>query len=455
MATALIQPSLAGGVLSEELAARVDLALYGISVRQARNWIVRPTGGLVNRPGMQFLTAGKTNGVMRQLPFIVSESVAYVIELGAGHMRFLYRGALVTEAAKPITGATAANPVVVTAVAHGYTNGQEVIISGVGGMTQLNGRRFIVAGAAANTFQLQGVNGLAYSAYTSGGSAGRILEVTAPWAADDLFSVNYTQSADVMTLFHAGYPTKELRRLSATSFELRDKSFTDGPFAPMNANESIKVSSSGVEGAVTLTATSPIFTADMVDSLFYMEQKELRDVLPWVPDEKNVTVGSIRRSDGKYYRAVSVPVLTGLPGTPYHLNGNVRPSHEFGRAIDGPRDTRTDGTNGYKVGVEWEYLHGGYGIVRITGYTSTTVVTGLVTRRLPDAVVGGLAAPVNTWTFSGTGILKTFSTTGAVSNSARDYVVTIGGEPVTASPFQPPQNNGGQVPGGTITQLEP
>jgi hypothetical protein len=239
MGTHLIQPSLAGGILSEELAARVDLALYAISVRQARNWIVRPTGGMVNRPGMQFLTAGKTSGVMRQLPFIVSADVAYVIELGAGHMRFLYRGALVTEATKAITGATAANPVVVTAVAHGYTNGQEVIISGVGGMRQINGRRFIVAGATADTFQLQGVNGLAYSAYTSGGTAGRILEVAAPWAADELFSVNYTQSADVMTLFHANHPTKELRRLSATSFELRDKSFTDGPFAPMNANESI------------------------------------------------------------------------------------------------------------------------------------------------------------------------------------------------------------------------
>lgn len=68
-----------------------------------------------------------------------------------------------------ITGATKANPCVITANAHGFTNGQLVYIAGVGGMTQINGKIFTVANAAANTFELSGINSTAYTTYTSGG----------------------------------------------------------------------------------------------------------------------------------------------------------------------------------------------------------------------------------------------------------------------------------------------
>lgn len=86
---------------------------------------------------------------------------------------------------KTITGATQANPVVITSAAHGFTNGQQVRISGVGGMTQLNGNIYTVANAAANTFELSGVNGLAYGAYTSGGQALRysLSETGLTWLA--------------------------------------------------------------------------------------------------------------------------------------------------------------------------------------------------------------------------------------------------------------------------------
>lgn len=74
-------------------------------------------------------------------------------------------------AAKTITAITAANPPVVSSTAHGYTNGQVVYIDGVVGMVELNGRAFVVANSAANTFELKGVNGTGYTAYASGGSA--------------------------------------------------------------------------------------------------------------------------------------------------------------------------------------------------------------------------------------------------------------------------------------------
>lgn len=71
--------------------------------------------------------------------------------------------------APAISGATAANPVVITATAHGLANTDEIMIVDVAGMTELNGLGFTVANVTADTFELSGVNGTGYTAYTSGG----------------------------------------------------------------------------------------------------------------------------------------------------------------------------------------------------------------------------------------------------------------------------------------------
>lgn len=74
-----------------------------------------------------------------------------------------------------ITGATAADPVVVTAPTHGFSDGDYVDIRDVAGMAELNGKRFIVSNSTTNTFELQNqastdIDGSAYTAYISGGT---------------------------------------------------------------------------------------------------------------------------------------------------------------------------------------------------------------------------------------------------------------------------------------------
>ncbi len=73
---------------------------------------------------------------------------------------------------KAVTGATNATPIVITSTAHGYANGDWVLITGVGGNTNANGV-FKVANQAANTFELTdpltGANIAGNAAYTSGG----------------------------------------------------------------------------------------------------------------------------------------------------------------------------------------------------------------------------------------------------------------------------------------------
>jgi len=70
-----------------------------------------------------------------------------------------------------ITGLTQANPGVVTAVAHGFNDGDVITIVNVSGMTEVNGLTFTVANKTDDTFELSGVNTTGFTAYTSGGYA--------------------------------------------------------------------------------------------------------------------------------------------------------------------------------------------------------------------------------------------------------------------------------------------
>jgi hypothetical protein len=104
---------------------------------------------------------------------------------GAGTKTFRYRITAISDdngeeslpgvqAAVTITGATQANPCVITAAAHGYANGDDVLIEAVVGMTELNGKVYRIANKAANTFELQGIDATGYTAYGSGGTAKRV-----------------------------------------------------------------------------------------------------------------------------------------------------------------------------------------------------------------------------------------------------------------------------------------
>ncbi len=81
-----------------------------------------------------------------------------------------------------ITGATNANPVVITANGHSFQNGDLVYFFGVGvdsGMTELSSfsvapyepKYFTVANRAANTFELSGINGTSYGVFSGSATA--------------------------------------------------------------------------------------------------------------------------------------------------------------------------------------------------------------------------------------------------------------------------------------------
>lgn len=118
------------------------------------------------------LTAFSASGNKASRWFFVNYEIIKLAMLREFGWRFATKREVLTATTTyAITGATAADPVVVTSASHGFTNGDTVFISGVIGMTELNDRTFTVANKAANTFELSGEDGSAYTAYSSAGTA--------------------------------------------------------------------------------------------------------------------------------------------------------------------------------------------------------------------------------------------------------------------------------------------
>lgn len=68
-----------------------------------------------------------------------------------------------------ITGASQANPCVITSPGHNLIDNSEIVITDVLGMTQLNNKSYTVSVIDINMFSLNGVNSTAYTPYVSGG----------------------------------------------------------------------------------------------------------------------------------------------------------------------------------------------------------------------------------------------------------------------------------------------
>lgn len=81
---------------------------------------------------------------------------------------------------KTITDITKADPAVVTAASHGYSNGDKVKLIDVGGMTEVENTTFLVANVTTNTFELtdtagNDIDSTSYTTYTSGGEAHKLV----------------------------------------------------------------------------------------------------------------------------------------------------------------------------------------------------------------------------------------------------------------------------------------
>lgn len=270
----IIEPSFAKGEISPNIRGRVDTEAYKQGLARARNAIVHSYGGVSNRPGTRHIgpVRDHTNGSPRLIPFEFGVSDRYMLEFGDRYMRVIRNDGHVLEGTTTITNIEILtnNHVRVTAAAHGFSNDDEVFITSVGGMTEVNGRRFRVTSVTSNTFILlhqqqinpagkrwvpptqiydwfvqpsgdgysvvldDYVNGSAFTAYTTGGTVARVFTLTTPYLQADLDNLKYTQSADIMTLTHRDYQTRDLARTGHTSWTLTALTFAPQTTAPSN-----------------------------------------------------------------------------------------------------------------------------------------------------------------------------------------------------------------------------
>ena len=163
------------GEFSPRLEGRIDLQKYNSGAQKLENMLIFPQGGITRRPGTKYAGTSKDGGKVRLINFEYSDEQAYVLEFGANYIRFFKDGGILTEATETISGATQANPVVLTITGHSLSNGDRIFVKDVGGMVELNNREFTVANATANTIELSGIDGTAFTAYTSGGTSGKIV----------------------------------------------------------------------------------------------------------------------------------------------------------------------------------------------------------------------------------------------------------------------------------------
>jgi hypothetical protein len=357
------------GEISPRLEGRIDLQKYNEAVKDLSNMIVFPQGGTTRRPGTYYAGTTKDGGQVRLINFEFSDTQAYVLEFGNNYIRIFKDGGLVTEATTAITAITKANPAVVTANSHGLSNGDRVFIASVGGMTEVNNREFTVAGVTTNTFQLSGINSSAFTTYTSGGTVGKIVEITTTYTTAQLSTINYAQSADVLFLAQQDHAPAKLTRTSHTSWTLTDIDFTDGPYLDENITTTTLYASADT-GSVTITASAALFASTDVGRLI-----RFREVLEVTYDEWAASTSYANnefvRYNGHVYKQVTGSTQT---------SGNTPPVH-------------TSGTETYGS-INWEYRHDDTGYVKITGFTSSTVVTATVKEDdggisvLPHNIVG-------------------------------------------------------------------
>lgn len=86
------------GELTELVDARSDISKYASGCRKCENMIPLDYGCAERRPGLQYINGLISNSVVgKVIPFIFSNTIAYVIEMGEKKFRFYFDGGIVLD----------------------------------------------------------------------------------------------------------------------------------------------------------------------------------------------------------------------------------------------------------------------------------------------------------------------------------------------------------------------
>jgi hypothetical protein len=352
-----------GGEVGSLMSGRTDFEKYASSAFRMRRFIPTAQGPAKRCPGTKYVLQARYPDKRVWLQkFEFAFDQAYVIEFGDLYCRFYTDRGVVLEDPIDISNITNASPGVLTYVGADPSNGDWMYITGVVGMTQVNGRYVKVTNVnvAAKTFELYDIDGgvvdtTSYTAYGGNGDAARVYTITSPYSEEDLFTpegtsaLSISQSGDILYIGCEGYQPRTLTRSGNTNWAFAAYAPNDGPFQ-REPDAKVSFTLSGTTGSVTVTSGAALFDNDSAGMLIRLQPINITTT-QW-ETAKTITAGNVRKSSGKYYSALNSATT-----------GAIRPIHEEGSDYDG------------NAGVLWEFLHPGYVVLKITAVTSTNQVT--------------------------------------------------------------------------------
>lgn len=311
-----IRPSFAAGVLAPALHKRTDLNQYYLGLRTGSNVIVLPQGGVVNRPGFEYIgTVKDSSKEVRVVPFEFSTTQAYVLEFGDYYMRVFKDGGQVVHT----TSTTSAWATATGYVVADFVKNDDVIYRCISAHT-----------SGATTEPGTG------ESWEDKWVADADYEIATPWPESVLFDLRFQQSADTLYVFHPSYDTRTITRSAHTTWTLDTYDWKNGPFMKDNSDDSHTMTvtsyfgSSGLYGqTVTVVSSKNMFTSN--------------DVGRWI--KIHYTDPGTLISNGEYD-----PAGAGYIAGPWDVDGKFELTYHFDDHQDGSVALRysTDGGTTYQ-----------------------------------------------------------------------------------------------------------
>jgi hypothetical protein len=391
--------SFSGGEISTEMFGRIDDAKFQTGAERLRNFVVKPQGPAVRRPGTQFVRETKDGTKKsRLIPFVYSTDQTMVIELGDSHIRFHTDGGTLVHNTPVPTAFIPSNATItfddatdeVVWNSHPLVADNEVSFTVSGGIPPAGinvGQTYYAVIQSSNRIKLAETAGAGGITFTGAGSgiptgyrryqpgtlisylthnyiclaendsdvppafptagdgwwylqpATGELELPAPWLEAELFNLTYAQSNDILTIAGTTGGTRELKRLSATEWVLETPQLVPALSHP----ESIVLTASRGE-AISISTISVAATA-LIDT----------DIAHRLSVGDPVYIGGINPSLGGlvdgFYIVNTTPLFTRLTVRDYSGGGVIGTTGTYTAATDYVQfGSRTvDVTKYYKV----------------------------------------------------------------------------------------------------------
>lgn len=264
------QANFTGGELAPEMQSRSDVTKYQSGVRLARNFVLRPQGGLSFRTGFEFIAEVLDSTKQAWLiPVEIALTESYVLEFGENTLRFVRDGAYVVKQADraavlSVEGFAAAGALF-GAPSHGFTGGERVLTDGFVDAPDVEGGYYEIVFVTVDSFRLRDrFGGLVTRPGMGAGTIGfatPVYQIATPYDAFRAKSLHYAQDQNELYLFHEEFQPHRLIRVGVDEWTLAAEDFGPSIAAPGAPSVGLPLTQS-LLGDVSAADPAVVTTAD-------------------------------------------------------------------------------------------------------------------------------------------------------------------------------------------------